>query len=137
MQLETKPILVALDNDASCLREVSETAAPWFEVIRASSAKRAIELLQNNALVRAIVSEHIVNTERGIALLETACKLRPDVRRVLMSNHGDLAAIIGGLHSGAIQGLVHKPFRPQELLAAIFPNGFPAAGMGTPLRASA
>ena len=45
--------------------------------------------------------------------------LRPDVRRVMMTGHPDLSGIIQGLHSGAIDRLVHKPFTRDELLSAV------------------
>ena len=48
-------------------------------------------------------------------------------RRILMTTYHDLPSIVAGLHSGAIERLVQKPFTAAELMAAILPEGAPDA----------
>ena len=55
-------------------------------------------------------------------MLETAQRHAPDARRVLLTTYHDLASIVDGLHSGAIEKLVQKPFTVGELLSAILPE---------------
>jgi ActR/RegA family two-component response regulator len=40
----------------------------------------------------------------------------------MLTGYADLAAIVMGLHSGAIQSLLHKPAGDAELLAAVCPE---------------
>jgi ActR/RegA family two-component response regulator len=62
--------------------------------------------------------------------------MRPDARRVLLTTYNDLASIVQGLHSGAIDRLVQKPFTPADLMLAIMPEGY-SAGAAAGQRASA
>jgi DNA-binding NtrC family response regulator len=84
--------------------------------------------------VAAIMTEHVLHTASGVSLLETARSCRPNARRVLMTTYHDLPSIVAGLHSGAIERLVQKPFTAAELLGAILPE---SAAESTNQRASA
>ena len=66
--------------------------------------------------------ETIGRTASGVSLLETARSCRPSARRILMTTYHDLPSIVAGLHSGAIERLVQKPFSAAELMAAILPE---------------
>lgn len=78
--------------------------------------------LEQFADVAVVATEHVLQTSSGVALLETARTMRPRARRVLMTSYHDLASIVGGLHSGAIERLVSKPFSHAELLNAVLPE---------------
>jgi hypothetical protein len=42
-----------------------------------------------------------------------------------MTTYHDLAGIVAGLHSGAIERLVQKPFTRAELMTALLPENVP------------
>jgi DNA-binding NtrC family response regulator len=119
--MDGKSKLIALDHDLQSLRDVAAAMTPWYDVVRLREPMKVVELLQADANVAVVVTEQVLPTGSGVSLLESARTLRPDVRRVLMTGYGDLASIIAGLHSGAIQAMVNKPFTRDELLAAVLP----------------
>jgi DNA-binding NtrC family response regulator len=125
--VDTKRFLLALDGDDSTLRAVAETAAPYYQAHVTRDPRKFLAWLENVEHLGAVVTEHVLRTSTGLALLEATRKLRPHARRVLMTTYHDLASIVAGLHSGAIQHLVQKPFTPADLLAAILPEGVAAA----------
>ena len=133
---EGKPKLIALDHDLNVLRDIAQALCPWFEVLRFREPLSAMALIETDPGIGAIVTEQVLPQASGVSLLETVRTRRPEVRRVLLSSYGDLASIIGGLHSGAIQAMVNKPFRREELLSAVAPQAAAARAL-SPQRASA
>jgi DNA-binding NtrC family response regulator len=118
-----KPTLLALDGDDAVLRTIAEIAAPWFQVLTTRDPRKLLAWLENHRRIDAIVTEHVLQTSHGVALLESARVMRPEARRVLLTTYHDLPSIVAGLHCGAIQQLVQKPFNPTELLTAVLPDG--------------
>jgi DNA-binding NtrC family response regulator len=125
--MTTKPPLLALDGDENVLSTVSRVAAPHYHVLVTRDPRRLLGWMENYPNVAVVVTEHVLQSSHGVSLLETARSMRPDATRVLLTTFGDLASIVDGLHTGAIQRLVQKPFTPAELLHAIMPEGFSGA----------
>ena len=128
--MASKHYLLALDGDDAILRTLSQVAAPYFQVLTTRDPRKLLGWLENYKHVDAIVTEHVLQTSHGVALLESARQMRPEARRVLLTTYHDLPSIVAGLHSGAIQHLVQKPFNPAELLAAVLPEGAAVPGVG-------
>ena len=121
--MDSKPYLLALDGDDATLRAVAETAAPYYQAHVTRDPRKFLAWLENVEHVGAVVAEHVLRQSTGLALLDATRKLRPQARRVMITTYHDLASIVAGLHSGAIERLVPKPFTPAEFLAAILPEG--------------
>ncbi len=117
-----RPHLLALDGDQTILRAIAQIAAPYYETLTTGDPRRLLGWLEAYDDVAAIITEHVLETAIGVTLLESARNMRPRVRRVLMTTYHDLSAIIDGIHSGAIERLVPKPFNANELLGAILPE---------------
>jgi DNA-binding NtrC family response regulator len=124
----SKPYLLALDGDDTVLRMIAETAAPHFQVLTTRDPRKLLAWLENYRRIDVIATEHVLQTSHGVALLESARVMRPEARRVLLTTYHDLPSIVAGLHSGAIQHLVQKPFNWLELLTAILPEGAAVPG---------
>ena len=120
--MQSKPTLIALDGDEAVLRTIARAAAPYYQALVTRDARRFIAWLENTPGVAAILTEHVLQNASGVALLQSARTMRPKARRVLLTTYHDLASIVDGLHSGAIEHLVQKPFTPAELLQAIIPS---------------
>jgi ActR/RegA family two-component response regulator len=113
--------LLALDEDEATLAQVSRVVSGHFSVVQLKSPSRAVGLLEADPMIEVFITEHVMRFGNGVELLETCRTMRPDVRRVMLTNYSDLAGILLGLHSGAIQHLVQKPASDHELLHAIAP----------------
>ena len=94
-----------------------------FPTVRALDEHRCIVSVDNFQDTGVVITEHVLRTATGVSLLESARTMRPAARRVLLTTYHDLASIVAGLHSGAIDRLVSKPFTVAELLHAILPEG--------------
>ena len=111
--------LVVLDQNLKALHDICRLTAPWFDTIPTPDPREAMARLQQDQSVKVFLTEQILSNTTGIALLGSIRSMRPDVRRVLMCDDGELAPVIEGLHSGAIGRLLYKPFQPNQLLAAV------------------
>ncbi|MDB5321563.1 MAG: hypothetical protein JWN40_3194 [Phycisphaerales bacterium] len=120
--MDAKNFLIVLDGDDAVLKTITRIASPYYHVRTTRESRTLLGWMQELALVEVIVTEHVLRTSSGLSLLETARTCRPDARRVLMTTYHDLASIVAGLHTGAIERLVPKPFTPAEFLAAILPE---------------
>ena len=72
--------------------------------------------------MRVFLTEQVMRFGNGLQILETARSMPPDVRRVMLTNYSDLASLVNGLHSGAIEHLVQKPANDAELVLAVAPQ---------------
>jgi two-component system response regulator RegA len=113
--------LLALDEDDSALGQIAKVMSGYFSVLQLKSPSRALGLLEADPTIQVFVTEHVMRFGNGVELLETVRTMRPQVRRVMLTNYSDLAGIVQGLHSGAIQQLVQKPASDLELLHALAP----------------
>ena len=119
-----KPILLALDGDDAVLKTIARVAAPHYQCMATCDPRKFLAWMENTPGLAVALTEHVLQTSSGVALLQTARTLRPTARRVLLTTYHDLASIVDGLHSGAIEHLVQKPFTHADLLNAILPEGY-------------
>lgn len=120
-------MLLALDGDEAILKTITRLASAYYEVRTTRDPMRWLGWLQNSESVAMVITEHVLRNSNGVTLLETARTCRPTARRVLMTTYHDLAGIVAGLHSGAIERLVQKPFTRNEIMAALLPENIPHA----------
>ena len=125
--MDTNPFLLALDGDEAVLKMIARLASAYYEVRATRDPVRWLGWLQGSENVAVVITEHVLRNSNGVTLLETARTTRPNARRVLMTSYHDLAGIVAGLHSGAIERLVQKPFTRAELMTAILPESTPAS----------
>ena len=125
--MDTKPFLLVLDGDEAVLKTISRLASTYYEVRATRDPVRWLGWLQGSENVAVVITEHVLRNSNGVTLLETARTTCPTARRVLMTTYHDLAGIVAGLHTGAIERLVQKPFTRLELMTAILPESVPAS----------
>lgn len=111
--------VIAVDDDRRVLDQIAGILDATYNVLTTSDPRRAVGWLHDDATVCAIIAEQVLRHGRGIDLLGAALKIRPDVRRILITNYGDLAAIVGCFHTGEIQRTISKPIVAAELLGVL------------------
>jgi DNA-binding NtrC family response regulator len=114
--------MVVLDGDRTTLHDVCAVAKVWYDVLPASDPRKALAWLRNEPGVSIFVTEHVDQSFDGMSLLEKVRTMHPDIQRIVMTTYSDLARLIVGLHSGAIQKLVQKPIDRVEFLTAVAPT---------------
>jgi two-component system response regulator RegA len=114
--------VILLDNDEQVARQVARVFGGAFIVVNVQNPRTVVGLMETDASIAAIITEQVLRSGAGVDLLETVRSFRPQVRRVIFTGYSDLAAIVVGIHSGAVQALLHKPASDTELLSAVCPE---------------
>ena len=111
--------IVAVDDDVRTLDRISMILDSTHVVLATSDPGRALNWLRSDTTVSAVVVGQNIRGGKGIDFLMAAQKLRPDARRILIACYSELANIVDGLHSGAIERTISKPIDAAELLGLI------------------
>lgn len=120
--------LIVLDGDDDLALQAKRVFGGWLFVVPVRNPCRAIGMLEVDPSIQAIITEQVMRGANGVDLLDSIRTMRPDVRRVMLTSYSDLASIVGGLHSGAIQCLIQKPVTDAELLTAVCPQAARQSG---------
>jgi DNA-binding NtrC family response regulator len=111
--------IVAVDDDVRTLDRISMILDSAFVVLATADPNRALSWLQTDTTVGAVVVGQTLRNGKGLELLKAAQKLRPDARRILIASYSDLAGLVDGLHTGAIERTISKPIDAAELLGLV------------------
>lgn len=121
MQKNKKQKIIALACEAEVLAAIVAIASPFYEVIKTRDPKRALMGIAEHAPVAAVIADHRLSGASGLTFLAAVQKRWPAVQRILLAEPEDMQQIIHGLHSGAVQHVLHKPMQRDELLQIIRP----------------
>lgn len=117
-----KPILLAVDDDASVLEAVVQDLrrhyGQEYRVLRAASGQAALDtcaqLKERSDVVALVISDQRMPGMAGVELLERVQQIYPDARRVLLTAYADTEAAIRAINSARIHYYLTKPWDPPE-----------------------
>lgn len=118
----TKPVLMAVDDDAEVLRAIERDLrrkyAGDYRVLRAESAAAALEIVQElkvrqNPIALFLVDQRMPGLS-GVEFLERAGKLFPDTKRALLTAYADTDAAIAAINDAGVHHYLLKPWDPPE-----------------------
>lgn len=117
-----KPVLLAIDDDASVLRAVERDLrrryAERYRVLRADSGPAALDIIRQlqlrNEPVALFLSDQRMPGMTGVEFLEQAKAIYPDAKRVLLTAYSDTEAAINSINRVQINHYLLKPWDPAE-----------------------
>jgi thioredoxin reductase (NADPH) len=118
----TKPVLLAVDDDAEVLRAIERDLrrkyAGEYRVLRAESGAAALEIvrelkLRNNPVALFLVDQRMPGLS-GVEFLQQAIELFPDAKRVLLTAYADTDAAIAAINDAGVNHYLLKPWDPPE-----------------------
>jgi len=113
-----KPLILVVDDEPAIVESISFTFEDDYEILTATSGKKAVELLKDNE-VSVIVADQRMPKMSGSEVLAAAREIRPDAVRVILSAYTDLEDLIAAINSGEVWRYLVKPWEPRELKATI------------------
>lgn len=121
-KLMAKPVILTLDDDSEVLRAIEHDLrseyGDRFRVVRASSAKIALEVLQKLKLRNESAALFIVDQRMpqmtGVEFLEQAMEIFPMTKRVLLTAYADTNAAIHAINKAKIDYYLLKPWNPPQ-----------------------
>jgi DNA-binding NtrC family response regulator len=116
-----RPRVLVVDGDPEILRGVTRHLCARFNVTTAASAVQAAILLDAFPY-HAVVSNHWLQGDEGLRLLERVRERHPGVRRILLAGSDSMEL---ALHSaaGLFDHLLYQPVCPEALDRALDPLG--------------
>jgi acetyl-CoA synthetase len=111
---ENKKILIA--DDESIVRE---SLTDWltdkgYQVVTAANGDETLKILKKGGNLGVVVLDVRMPGKDGLAILEEAKKLYPDLKYIIISGYPSVDVMTRGIRLGAI-GFLIKPFDPKEL----------------------
>ena len=114
-----QPRILIVDDQQIILNMLREVfARANFEVLSASSAQEALGLLDKEK-VDVIVSDEVMPGMTGTEFLAIARREYPETIRIILTGQASTQAAIKAINEGQIYRFFTKPFKPNELTAAI------------------
>jgi DNA-binding NtrC family response regulator len=130
-----RPKIVILCTEMETVRLLAASMSRNVELMWSRDGKSLLEIACESEDCAAAVIDIAAVPGEGIELLQSVRKMRPQTKRVLITDYCDLSIIVQGLHTSAVQSIVYKPIHVPELLGAVglanhpmMPVGAAAAG---------
>ena len=89
-----------------------------YNILRANSGKKGLELLANNR-VGVIISDQRMPEMTGMEFLSQVKELYPNTVRIVLSGYADLDSVMDAINHGAIYKFITKPWDEETLCANI------------------
>ena len=119
MQNETKPKILCLDDEADNLDALERIFRKKFNVLKATSAEKAFEILDNSPDISVIVSDQRMPVITGVEFLERSIVSHPNTTRILLTGYTDIESVIDAVNKGQIYRYLTKPWDPVDLLNTV------------------
>ena len=111
--------ILLVDDDRLILEGIgSYLESDGFQVTRASSGERAVDLLRTTNF-DLVISDLVMETTNGIQVLQKAKRLDPEIQVIILTGYGDLDSAIQALRNQADDFLL-KPCESHELLFRVY-----------------
>ena len=118
----TKPVILAVDDDAPVLRAVERDLRARYgndyRVVAANSGAEALEAVRQLTVRGGAIGLFVVDQRMpamtGIEFLAQAIELQPDAKRVLLTAYADTDVAIKAINSIRLDQYILKPWDPPE-----------------------
>ena len=119
MEIEEKPKILCLDDEADNLDALERLFRKKFTVLKATSAQSAFELLDNTPDISVIVSDQRMPVITGVEFLQKSIVSHPYTTRILLTGYTDIESVIEAVNKGQIYRYLTKPWDPVDLLNTV------------------
>ncbi|MGQ0709986.1 MAG: sigma-54-dependent transcriptional regulator [Rhodoferax sp.] len=110
--------VLVVDDEPRSLETLRRTLQDDFEVLTASGAQAALELMETEG-AQLVLSDQRMPGTSGVALLAQIRQRWPDTVRMILSGHTDAQDIIAGVNEAGIWQYLLKPWHPDQLLLTL------------------
>lgn len=119
MENDVKSKILCVDDEMDILDTLERTLRRRFQVLLATSAAEALDLIEKNPEIEVIVADHVLGDQNGVDFLVKTQKLLPQTSRVLLSGQINLKTLEAAINSAKIHKFLLKPWENDELLLHI------------------
>jgi diguanylate cyclase (GGDEF)-like protein len=114
-----KPIIICVDDDRTNLNALDRVLRARCTVLCATSGEEALDLLERNGEVAAILADLRMPGLPGAELLARVSQLRPQCRRAVVTGFPESDELIAAINAGHLHYVITKPWKLTDLLQVV------------------
>ena len=114
-----KTKMLVVDDEPDNLDLLYRTFRRDFQVLKAESGVRALELLATEGEVAVIISDQRMPEMKGTEFLSRTVPKFPDTMRIILTGFTDVEDLVEAINSGQVYKYITKPWDPNELKAVV------------------
>jgi serine phosphatase RsbU (regulator of sigma subunit)/FixJ family two-component response regulator len=107
--------LMVVDDESDNLDLLYRTFRREFEVFRADSGVKALQILEQEGEMSIIISDQRMPRMSGTEFLSRTVQQYPDTIRILLTGYTDVEDLVGAINEGKVFKYITKPWSAQEL----------------------
>lgn len=110
-----KPKLLCVDDEIDNLDALERLFRKKYEVLKATSAAKAFEILDNCPDIAVIISDQRMPVISGVEFLEKSIASHSNTSRILLTGYTDIDSVIAAVNKGQIFRYITKPWDAVDL----------------------
>lgn len=114
-----KTKVLVVDDERDNLDLLYRTFRRDFNVLKADSGARALDLLAAEGEVAVIISDQRMPEMKGTEFLSRTVPQFPDTMRIILTGFTDVEDLVEAINSGQVYRYMTKPWDPAELKAVV------------------
>jgi PAS domain S-box-containing protein len=113
-----KEQVLLVDDEPQMLVALEDLLSDRFEVLKAQSAARALEVLESDREIAVVITDQRMPEMSGDEFLSRMGD-SSDAARILLTGFADLASVTRSVNTGRLFAYVAKPWNPEDLLMRV------------------
>jgi CheY-like chemotaxis protein len=114
-----KAKMLVVDDEPDNLDLLYRTFRRDFQVLKAESGIKALEVLAKEGEVAVIISDQRMPEMKGTEFLSRTVPEFPDTVRIILTGFTDVEDLVDAINSGQVYKYITKPWDPEELKAVV------------------
>lgn len=111
--------LMVVDDEADNLDLLYRTFRREFDVFKAESGLKALEVLEQQGEMAIIISDQRMPRMNGTEFLSRTVDRFPDTIRILLTGYTDVEDLVGAINAGKVFKYITKPWNPKGLRTVV------------------
>jgi serine phosphatase RsbU (regulator of sigma subunit)/FixJ family two-component response regulator len=107
--------LMVVDDEADNLDLLYRTFRRDFQVFKAESGFKALQILDQEGEMAVIISDQRMPRMNGTEFLSRTVERFPDTIRILLTGYTDVEDLVGAINTGKVFKYITKPWNPRDL----------------------
>lgn len=115
----SEKVLLLVDDEENVLQSLKRILRrEGYQILTAASAEQGLELMAQNP-VHVLLSDQRMPGMSGVEFLRRVKTMHPDVVRMILSGHTEIATLTEAINKGEIYQFIAKPWENETLIAQI------------------
>ncbi|HKE11032.1 MAG TPA: response regulator [Myxococcota bacterium] len=111
----SKSRILIVDDEEAILETMRFTFEDEYEVFTSPDARQALEILDENAPIAAVITDQRMPNMTGVEFLAQVYTRHPNTTRMILTGFADMEAILKAINDGHVYAYITKPWEPDQL----------------------